>query len=188
MLWLWIVLGVLVVVLGVLLVGYNRLVRLRNEAGTGWANIDVQLERRADLIPNLVETVKAYAAHEREVFQNVTEARAALQRAGGPRAAAEADDLLGLALGRLFAVAEAYPELKASENFLRLQEDLTDTEDKISAARRYYNATVMRFNTAAQSFPGVLYARPLGFTPREFFAAGEDAQVVPEVRLGSSGS
>ncbi len=183
MLWLWITLGVLAVLVLILVVGYNRLVRLRNEVDTGWSNIDVQLERRADLIPNLVQTVKAYAAHEREVFQNVTEARAALQRAGSPRAAAEADDLLGLALGRLFAVAEAYPELKASENFLRLQEDLTDTEDKISAARRYYNATVMRFNTAIQSIPGILYARPLGFSAREFFSAGEDAQAVPQVQL-----
>jgi LemA protein len=183
MLWLWILVGVVAVLVIALVVGYNRLVRLRNEADTGWSNIDVQLERRADLIPNLVETVKAYAAHEREVFQSVTAARAALQRAGSPRAAAEADDLLGLALGRLFAVAEAYPELKASENFLRLQEDLTDTEDKISAARRYYNATVMRFNTAIQSVPGILYARPLGFSAREFFAAGDDAQTVPQVQL-----
>ena len=183
MLWLWITLGVLAILVIALVVGYNRLVRLRNEVDTGWSNIDVQLERRADLIPNLVQTVKAYAAHEREVFQNVTEARAALQRAGSPRAAAEADDLLGLALGRLFAVAEAYPELKASENFLRLQEDLTDTEDKISAARRYYNATVMRFNTAIQSIPGILYARPLGFSAREFFSAGDDAQAVPQVQL-----
>jgi LemA protein len=182
-LWLWITLGVLAVLLIALVVGYNRLVRLRNEVDTGWSNIDVQLERRADLIPNLVQTVKAYAAHEREVFQNVTEARAALQRAGSPRAAAEADDLLGLALGRLFAVAEAYPELKASENFLRLQEDLTDTEDKISAARRYYNATVMHFNTAIQSIPGILYARPLGFSAREFFSAGDDAQAVPLVQV-----
>jgi LemA protein len=182
-LWLWITAGVLAVLVLIVVVGYNRLVRLRNEVDTGWSNIDVQLERRADLIPNLVETVKAYAAHEREVFQNVTEARAALQRAGSPRAAAEADDLLGLALGRLFAVAEAYPELKASENFLRLQEDLTDTEDKISAARRYYNATVMRFNTAIQSIPGILYARPLGFAAREFFSAGDDAQAVPQVQL-----
>jgi LemA protein len=182
-LWLWITVGVIAVLVITLVVGYNRLVRLRNEVDTGWSNIDVQLERRADLIPNLVQTVKAYAAHEREVFQNVTEARAALQRANSPRAAAEADDLLGLALGRLFAVAEAYPELKASENFLRLQEDLTDTEDKISAARRYYNATVMRFNTAIQSIPGILYARPLGFSAREFFSAGDDAQAVPQVQL-----
>ena len=181
--WLWIALGVAVVVLAAFVLGYNRIVRLRNEVGTGWANIDVQLERRADLIPNLVETVKAYAAHEREVFERVTEARVALQQAGSPRAAAEADGMLGLALGRLFAVAEAYPELKASANFLRLQDDLTDTEDKISAARRYYNATVMRYNTAIQSVPGVFYARPAGFTASEFFDAGDDAQAVPQVQL-----
>jgi LemA protein len=180
--WLWIVLGVLALLAVVAVFGYNRLVRLRNEAGTGWANIDVQLQRRADLIPNLVVTVKAYAAHEREVFEEVTRARAALLEATGPAAAAEADDLVSAALGRLFAVAEAYPELQASENFLRLQEDLTDTEDKISAARRYYNATVMRFNTAVQSFPWLLLARPLRFREREFFSAEGDT-AVPQVSL-----
>jgi LemA protein len=174
MVWLWILIGAvaLVVVLGV--IGYNRLVRLRNEANTGWANIDVQLERRADLIPNLVETVKGYAAHERGVFEEVTKARAALQQAGTPGAAGEANEMLSAALGRLFAVAEAYPQLKASENFLRLQEDLTDTEDKISAARRYYNSTVMHYNTAIQSLPWVLVARPLGFGEKEFFSAEGD--------------
>ena len=180
--WLWIVLGVLALLAIVAVFGYNRLVRLRNEAGTGWANIDVQLQRRADLIPNLVATVKAYAAHEREVFEEVTRARAALLEATGPAAAAQADDLVTAALGRLFAVAEAYPELQASENFLRLQEDLTDTEDKISAARRYYNATVMRFNTAVQSFPWLLLARPLRFREREFFSAEGD-MAVPQVSL-----
>jgi LemA protein len=179
-LWLWILLGVLALLAVVAVFGYNRLVRLRNEVDTGWANIDVQLQRRADLIPNLVEAVKGYAAHERGVFEEVTRARAALQRAGGPAAAAEADLGLSAALGRLFAVAEAYPELQASENFLRLQEDLTDTEDKISAARRYYNATVMHFNTAVQSFPWLLLARPLGFREREFFSAEGDV-AVPEV-------
>jgi LemA protein len=179
-LWLWILLGVLALLAVVGVFGYNRLVRLRNEVDTGWANIDVQLQRRADLIPNLVEAVKGYAAHERGVFEEVTRARAALQRAEGPAAAAEADLGLSAALGRLFAVAEAYPELKASENFLRLQEDLTDTEDKISAARRYYNATVMHFNTAVQSFPWLLLARPLGFREREFFSAEGDV-AVPEV-------
>jgi LemA protein len=185
-LWLWIGIGVAVLLVVLFVVGYNRLVRLRNEVDTGWANIDVQLERRADLIPNLVDTVKAYAAHEREVFQQVTEARAALVRAGGPRAAAEADDLITVALGRLFAVAEAYPELRASENFLRLQEDLTDTEDKISAARRYYNATVMRYNTRAQSIPWVFVAALLGFREREFFSAEDDARALPQVELSSS--
>jgi LemA protein len=186
MIWAWVAIGVAVLLVVLLVLGYNRLVRLRQEVNTGWSNIDVQLERRADLIPNLVETVKGYAAHERTVFERVTEARAALQRAGSPRAAAEADDLLTAALGRLFAVAEAYPELKASENFLRLQEDLTDTEDKISAARRYYNATVMRYNSAIQSVPAVVYARPLGFREREFFSADDEAREVPQVELTPS--
>ncbi len=185
MLWLWILLGVVAVLAIILVLGYNRLVRLRNEVDTGWANIEVQLQRRTDLIPNLVQTVKAYAAHEREVFEEVTKARAALQQAGSPAAAAVADLGLTAALGRLFAVAEAYPELKASENFLRLQEDLTDTEDKISAARRYYNATVMRFNTSVQSFPWLLFARPFGFREREFFSAEGDT-AVPQVSFSTT--
>jgi LemA protein len=178
--WLWVILGVLALLLVLAAVGYNRLVRLRNEANTGWSNIDVQLERRGDLIPNLVETVKGYAAHERGVFEEVTKARTALQQAATPAAAGEANDVLTAALGRLFAVAEAYPELKASENFLRLQDDLTDTEDKISAARRYYNATVMHYNTGIQSLPWVLVARPLGFREKEFFAAEGDT-ALPQV-------
>jgi len=183
-LWLWILIGV-VVLLGVLVaLGYNRLVRLRNEVDTGWSNIDVQLQRRADLIPNLVETVRAYAAHERTVFEEVTRARTALQQAGTPGTAAEANEGLTAALGRLFAVAEAYPDLKASQNFLQLQEDLTDTEDKISAARRYYNATVMRFNTAVQSIPWLLVARPLGFRAREFFSARGDTSL-PQVSFAT---
>ncbi|MGH3133151.1 MAG: LemA family protein [Gaiellaceae bacterium] len=184
MLWLWILIGVaaLLLLLGVL--GYNRLVRLRNEVDTGWANIDVQLQRRADLIPNLVEAVRAYAAHERAVFDEVTRARTALQQAGTPSRAAEANEGLTAAIGRLFAVAEAYPDLEASENFLSLQEDLTDTEDKISAARRYYNATVMRFNTAVQSLPWLLLAKPLAFREREFFSARGDMSV-PEVSFAT---
>ena len=184
MVWLWILIGVVAVVALFAVVGYNRLVRLRNEVDTGWANIDVQLQRRTDLIPNLVETVRAYAAHERGVFEQVTRARAALQQAGTPGTAAEANEGLTVAIGRLFAVAEAYPELKASENFLQLQEDLTDTEDKISAARRYYNATVMRFNTGVQSVPWLLVASPLGFDAREFFSAHGDT-AVPQVSFGA---
>jgi LemA protein len=172
--WLWILVGALVLLALLAAYGYNRLVRLRNEVGTGWANIDVQLQRRADLIPNLVEAVRGYAAHERGVFEEVTRARAALQQAGTPGSAAAANEGLTAALGRLFAVAEAYPELRASENFLKLQDDLTDTEDKISAARRYYNSTVMHFNTAVQSLPWLLVARPLGFREREFFSAAGD--------------
>jgi LemA protein len=182
--WGWIALGVVVLLVVLFALGYNRLVRLRNEVDTGWANIDVQLKRRADLIPNLVEAVRAYAAHERAVFEQVTRARAELQRAPTPGTAAEANEGLSAALGRLFAIAEAYPELRASENFLRLQEDLTDTEDKISAARRYYNATVMRFNTAIQSIPWVFVARPLGFTGREFFSAEGDT-ALPEVSFAT---
>jgi len=178
--WLWIALAAAGLVAVLAAVGYNRLVRLRNEADTGWANIDVQLQRRADLIPNLVEAVRGYAAHERAVFEEVTRARATLRQATGPNQAGAANDLLTVALGRLFAVAEAYPELQASENFLRLQEDLTDTEDKISAARRYYNATVMHYNTAVQSIPWLLIARPFGFRDKEFFSASGDTSV-PEV-------
>jgi LemA protein len=179
-LWLWILIGVLVLLLVVAVYGYNRLVRLRNEVDTGWANIEVQLQRRTDLIPNLVEAVRGYAAHERAVFDEVTRARAQVQQAQSPGTAADANDILTAAIGRLFAVAEAYPDLKASENFLQLQEDLTDTEDKISAARRYYNATVMHFNTAVQSLPWLLLAKPLGFREREFFSAQGDT-AVPEV-------
>ena len=174
MLWLWIAVAVVALVAIALALGYNRLVRLRNEADTGWANIDVQLQRRADLIPNLVEAVRGYAAHERAVFDEVTKARAALMHAGAPGAAADANESLSAALGRLFAVAEAYPELQASENFLQLQEDLTDTEDKLSAARRYYNSTVMHFNTAIQSIPWLVVAKPFGFRAKEFFSAQED--------------
>ena len=184
MIWLWVLLGVLVLLLVLVVLGYNRLVRLRNEVDTGWANIEVQLQRRTDLIPNLVEAVRGYAAHERETFETVTRARTAVQQAGSPAAAAEANDILTAALGRLFAVAEAYPDLKASENFLQLQEDLTDTEDKISAARRYYNATVMHFNTAVQSFPWIVFAGPFGFRAREFFSAEGDT-AVPQVSFAA---
>jgi LemA protein len=179
-LWLWVVVAVVVLVVVLAAVGYNRLVRLRNEADTGWANVDVQLERRGDLIPNLVEAVRGYAAHERGVFEEVTKARSALREAATPAAAGEANDILSAALGRLFAVAEDYPDLKASQNFLRLQDELTDTEDKISAARRYYNSTVMHYNTGIQSLPWVLVARPLGFREREFFSAEGDT-AVPQV-------
>jgi LemA protein len=177
----WIVIAVVALVVVAFVIGYNRLVRLRNEVETGWANIDVQLKRRADLIPNLVEAVKGYAAHERGVFDSVTQARASLLQAGTPGTAAAANEALTSALGRLFAVAEAYPDLKASENFLRLQDELTDTEDKIAAARRYYNATVMRYNTRIQSLPAALYAGALGFSAREFFSADDADHAVPQV-------
>jgi LemA protein len=180
MLWLWVVLAAFAIVVVLMGFGYNRLVRLRNEANTGWSNIDVQLQRRTDLIPNLVETVRGYAAHERGVFEEVTRARTTLQQASTPGAAGEANDMLTAALGRLFAVAEAYPDLKASENFLSLQDELTDTEDKISAARRYYNSTAMHYNNGIQSLPWVLVARPLGFREKEYFSAEGDT-ALPQV-------
>jgi len=171
--WILLVVVAVVVVLVVAIYLFNRLVRLRNEVATGWSNIDVQLKRRNDLIPNLVESVKGYAAHERGVFEEVTMARAAMAQASTPGEAGAADSLLGQALGKLFAVAEAYPDLKASQNFLQLQSDLTDTEDKIAAARRYYNATVLALNSAIQTFPSLLVAKPAGFQAREFFSADE---------------
>jgi len=177
----YILIAIVVILLVFAVVLYNRIVRLRNEVDTGWANIDVQLKRRNDLIPNIVEAVKGYAAHERGTFEAVTEARAAVAGAQGPAAAGEADNLLTAALGKLFAVAEAYPDLKASENFLQLQNELSATEDKIAAARRYYNATVLRFNNSIQTFPAVLLAGAMGFTKREFFAAEAGDRALPEV-------
>jgi LemA protein len=172
--WVWIIVGAVVVgFLLFLVLTYNHLVRLRNETQTGWANIDVQLKRRADLVPNLVETVKGYAAHERETFESVTRARAAAEQAGGPAAAAQADAEMAPALNKLLAVSEAYPQLRASENFLKLQQELADIEDKLAAARRYYNQTVYRYHTVKQSFPAVLIAGPLGFKEREFFGTDE---------------
>jgi LemA protein len=181
---LWIVLGAVAALLLLFVVlTFNHLVRLRNETETGWANIDVQLKRRADLVPNLVEAVKGYAEHERETFETVTEARAAVQRASGPAQAAQADAELGAGLNRLLAVSEAYPQLRASENFLALQQELADIEDKLAAARRYYNQTVYRFNSVQQTFPAVLVARPFGFHEREFFGTDErDAPVVSFAR------
>ena len=181
----YVLIAIVVVLLVFLVVLYNRMVRLRNEVDTGWANIDVQLKRRNDLIPNIVEAVKGYAAHERGTFEAVTQARAAVAGAQGPAAAGEADNLLTAALGKLFAVAEAYPDLKASENFLQLQHELSATEDKIAAARRYYNATVLRFNNAIQTFPAVLLAGVFGFAKREFFAAEAADRELPAVTFQS---
>ncbi len=165
----WIVLGIvaLILLVGVLL--FNRLVSLRNRVDNGWSQIDVQLRRRYDLIPNLVATVKGYAAHERELFENVTEARARAIDASGVGDQAHAENQVTAGLRRLMAVAEAYPELRASENFLALQEELTGTESKIAYARQFYNDQVMRLNTSIGSFPSNLIARAFGFRPREFF-------------------
>jgi LemA protein len=179
--WLIVVIAVVVVLAILLIFAFNRLVRLRNETEAGWANIDVQLKRRNDLIPNLVESVKGYAAHERGLFDEITRARAAVSGAGGPAQAAAASDQLSGAVGRLFAVAENYPQLRATENFQELQTELTDTEDKIAAARRYYNSVVQTYNSAIQSFPALLYAGMLGFRARQFFSAQEPERAVPQV-------
>ena len=159
---------VLVVVVAILLwvIGaYNKLVRGRNRVREAWSGIDVQLRRRASLVPNLVETVRGYAAHERGVFDEVARARGALHQAGGAAAAAGANTALSQALGHLFAVAEAYPQLRASETFTGLQRDLGDAEDKIAFARQFYNRNVLDFNTRVESFPGNLIASSLGFLP-----------------------
>jgi LemA protein len=185
--WTLIVVGVVVVLALVAVWLFNRLVRLRNEVDTGWANIDVQLKRRNDLIPNLVETVKGYAAHERGVFEAVTQARAAAAGAQGVAQTAAAEGVLTQALGRLFAVAEAYPDLKASTNFLDLQEQLRDTENKIAVSRQVYNDTVLTYNNGIQVFPAVLLAGMFGFTRREFFEVEDAAdREVPVVSFGTT--
>ncbi len=165
----WIVLGVIVLVLLYLIAIYNRLVRLRALVKEGFSGITVQLRRRADLIPNLVEAVQGYATHEREVFEEVSKARAASINAGSVEVTARADAQLTGMLGRLFAVAEAYPELKANTNFLQLQDQLANIEGELQSARRYYNATVRDLNSNVQSFPPVLIARPMGFTEEPFY-------------------
>ena len=182
----WIVLGVVVLLLIVLVVLYNRLVTFRNRVDNAWAQVDVQLKRRYDLIPNLVETVKGYAAHERGTFEAVTEARAAAQGARTPAEAGQAEGILSQALGRLFAVAEAYPELQADENFRQLQSELAETENRIAVSRQVYNDTVLTFNNAIQTFPGVVIAGPFGFSAREFFETDEAERAAPRVDFGSA--
>ena len=178
----WIILAVVVVLLLYLVGIYNRLVRLRALVKEGFSGITVQLRRRADLIPNLVETVQGYATHEREVFEEVSKARAASVNAGSVAATAQADATLTGMLGRLFAVAEAYPELKANTNFLQLQDQLANIEGELQSARRYYNGTVRDLNSTIQSFPPVLIARPMGFTEEPFYQDDDLAiQSAPKV-------
>lgn len=155
---------------------YNGLVKGRMRVGEAWSGIDVQLKRRSSLVPNLVETVKGYAKHEREVFERVTAARAALMSAGDAKSAAEANNMLTGALKSLFAVAEAYPELKASQNFMQLQSELSDLEAKIAYARQFYNGNVMDYNTKIKVFPNVLLATAFGFKEADFFQAEEEAR------------
>ena len=176
----------IVVVLAVIVIGiYNRLVSLRNQVDTGWSQIDVQLQRRYDLIPNLINTVKGYAAHESQTFENVTAARAATTTAQGPAEQGAAENMLTGALRTVFAVAEAYPDLKANENFLALQEELTATEGRIAYARQFYNDSVNTYNTAIQQVPGNLIAGPTGFKTREFFEmeGGPETRQAPKVEF-----
>jgi LemA protein len=177
MVFLWIILALVVIVVFL----FNGLVRSRNQVDEAWSDINVQLKRRYDLIPNLVETVKGYAAHESGVFEKVTQARTAAMSAGSLDDKSQKENMLSGTLKSLFAVSEAYPELKANQNFIQLQNDITDTEDKIQAARRFYNGNVRDYNTKIQQFPGNIFASMFGFMKREFFGIdekGPEAQAV----------
>jgi LemA protein len=174
---------VLVLVVLFVVVLYNGLIRLKNRTDEAWSDIDVQLKRRHDLIPNLVNTVKGYATHERELFEKVTEARSAAMGAQTPADKEKAENALSGTLKSLFAIAENYPDLKANQNFLELQRELTDTEDKIQAARRFYNTNVRDFNIKIEMFPSNLIAGMLNFTKRDFFAAEEGEKEVAEVKF-----
>lgn len=175
---------VVVVLLIVLFISmYNNLIKLRNMVDNAWAQIDVQLQRRLDLIPNLVETVKGYASHESGTFEAVTRARSAVMDASTPEGKMEADNILTGTLKSLFAVAEAYPDLKANLNFQQLQTELANTEDKISYMRQSYNDVVMKYNTAIQTFPAVLFAGLMGFKERNSFDAAAGAEVAPKVQF-----
>jgi LemA protein len=180
---LWIVIGVVGVLLLFVALAYNRLVALRNRVDNGWSQIDVQLRRRYDLIPNLVETVRGYAAHERELFEHVAEARSAALGAQDVPAQAQAENVVTAGLRQLLAVAENYPELKANQNFLALQEELTGTESKIAYARQFYNDQVMRLNTLIQAFPTNLIAGAFHVEPRAFFEIDEPARGPVQVDL-----
>ncbi len=172
-----VVLVVLIVLVGLyFIVGYNGLVRLRNRIQGAWAQIDVQLRRRYDLIPNLVETVKGYATHEKGTFEAVTAARANAINAQGPAQQAAAENMISGALKSLFAVAEAYPDLKANQNFLSLQEELTSTEGRIAYARQFYNDEVLKLNTKIQVFPTSILAGMFGFTAHEYFEADDTSR------------
>jgi LemA protein len=177
---------IVIVVIVVLLVGffwfgYNSLVKRRNQVDNAWSQIDVQLKRRHDLIPNLVETVKGYAAHERGTFEAVTQARANAINAQSPADQAQAENVLSGALKSLFAVAEAYPDLKANQNFLNLQEELTSSEDRVAYARQYYNDSVLSYNTQIQKFPTMILAGMFNFEKREFFDAAPEDTETPQV-------
>jgi LemA protein len=179
-----VVIGLVVIVAALLVGAYNGLIRRRNQVENAWSQIDVQLKRRLDLVPNLVETVKGYAAHERETLDAVISARnAAIEAPDTPHDQAEADGLLTGALRQLFALGEAYPDLKANQNFLALQEELTATEGRVAYARQFYNDSVLDYNTKLEQFPTVFFARMLRFERREYFEADEAARTAPTVEF-----
>jgi len=180
MTFIYILIAIIVIILLWLMLSYNRFIRLVNRAKEAWADIDVQLKRRYDLIPNLVNTVKGYAAHEKDTFENISTARSAAMGAGTLASKAQAENALTGALGKLFAVAEAYPELKANQNFLQLQTELSDTENKIQAARRFYNGNVRDLNTGIESFPGNIIANMFHISKMEFFELGDDDSAARE--------
>ena len=175
MIWLIVLIVIAVVLVGIVIGLYNKLVRLRNRAENAWAQVDVQLRRRYDLIPNLVEAVKGYAAHERQTFEEVTKARTAAQQAQGVQEQAQAENLLTQAIGRLFAVAEAYPELRATENFQQLQAQLADTEQKIAISRQVYNDAVLTYDNALETVPTNIVAGVFNFEPRQYFEVEDPA-------------
>jgi len=176
----YILIAIVAIVVGWGIATYNGFIRLINRTKEAWSDIDVQLKRRYDLIPNLVETVKGYAAHEKEAFENVTKARSAAMGATGAEAKGQAENMLSGALKSLFAVAEAYPDLKANQNFLELQRELSDTENKIQAARRFYNTNVRDLNTMLEVFPANIVGNMFKFESREFFELGEDEQAAKD--------
>jgi LemA protein len=185
--WVVIVVVAIVVLLLLVLVGmFNKLVRLRNRSENAWAQVDVQLRKRYDLIPNLVETVKGYAAHERETFEAVTNARTAAQQAQGVQQQAQAENVLTAALGRLFAVAEAYPQLRATENFQQLQAQLSDVEQNIAVARQVYNDTVLSYDNALQTVPTNVIAGMFHFNPREYFQTEDATRAAPQVSFSDA--
>jgi LemA protein len=182
----WIVLGVIVVIVLWVITVYNGLVAMRQRVGQAFADIDVQLKQRHDLIPNLVETVKGYAAHERGTLEAVVQARNTAMAAQGPAQQAAAENMLSGTLRQLFALSEAYPDLKANANFQQLQAELTDIENKLAASRRFFNNAVQEYNTGIQQFPAALFAGMFGFGPREFFDVGEERKTLdqaPQVKF-----
>ena len=183
----WILVGVGVLLVLFLIVTYNKLVRLRNRIEGAWSQIDVQLKRRYDLIPNLVETVKGYASHERETFENVTKARQQAAAAQGVEQQAQAENMLTQALRQLFAVAEAYPDLKANQNFLALQEELTGTEGRIAFSRQFYNEQVLAYENALETFPTNTIAGVFNFQPKPYFEAEEGSRGPVSVDFGQGG-